>query len=265
MTIAREIEISVGIKNLDAEIQVRSTHVRPVESSPPYVVTEFVTNWKKPTGLNSEYGHGISLVHDVKDHYLFGLGITPLTEMQTIVQTYVGRALVEGRPRDDAVNQIRTAIRDEMLGPRGPRVYGPLETGLLDLHCRSISLRHRELGVCHMDSLCLQIMLPRIVDVLSKNSDILLLQRSTRAQPELIDQLLPGLKWVCVRDRLLRLEDNIGYQRTVKAAPDPRLELMTERIRKDIDEYVAKNHLGKYSPIFSTKGYCFEEWRDSTV
>ena len=265
MTIAREIEITVKIKELELEIQVSSTHVRPLESNPPKVVVEFVTNWKRPTGLNSEYGHGISLVHDVKDHYLFGLGITPLTEMQTIVQTYLGRALVEGRSTEGAVNQVRAAIRDEMLGPRGPRVYGPLETGLLDLYCQSMSQRDRELGILHMDSLCLQIMLPRIADVLAKHSDILLLQRATRAQPELIDRLLPGLKWVCVRDRLLRLEDNIGYQRTVKAAPDPRLESMTNRIRSEIDGYVEKHNLGRYGPIFSTVGYCFEEWRNSTA
>lgn len=264
MTKKREIEISVTIIDLGIEIQVRSTHVRPVESNPPHVLVEFETSWKKPTDLNSEYGHGISLVHDVKDHYLFGLGITPLTEMQTIVQTFLGRALAEGKSRHDAVNQVRAAVRDEMLGPRGPRVYGPLEIGLLDLHCQSMSPKDRELGVHHMDALCLQIMLPLIVDVLAEHSDLLLLQRSTRAQPELIDRLLPGLTWVSIKDRLLRLEDNIGYQRTVKAVPDLRLELMTVCIRSEIDKYVEEHNLGRYGPIFSTHGYCFKEWRNST-
>lgn len=265
MTGTREIEISVQIIDLGLEIQVRSTHARPEESNSSRMVVGFETNWKKPTGLNSEYGHGISLVHDVKDHYLFGLGITPLTEMQTIVQTYVGRALAEGTATPDAVNLVRVAIRDEMLGPRGPRVYGPLETGLLDLHCRAMSGRDRELGVHHMDALCLKVMLPRIVDVLAKHGDLLHLQRSTRAQPELIDRLLPSLKWACIKDRLLRLEDNIGYRRTVRVRPDPRLESMTSGIRTQIDEYVEEHNLDKYGPIFSTRGYCFEEWRDPTA
>lgn len=256
------IDIDVSVNTVPGRdgINVTSTH----RSKGGKLLQEFSICWPAPSELNTEYGYGLSVVHDVKDHYFYGLGITTLTEFQTIVQTYYGREVSGGyqnrAPQGNYISRVQRAIHNELFGPRGPRVYGPLETGLLDLHAIQASQSDRLLAYHHMTHICLDIMLPPLMRTYNKNHLVRQLQASTLDQPKLVDAFLSDVCWADEAARLLRLCDNVGLRIFSRAYVDEELAKMTAQIRDQICAYAKReNLLQLYGPIFNTNGYCVLE------
>ncbi|MGE3286150.1 MAG: hypothetical protein AB7J32_08610 [Pseudonocardia sp.] len=236
--------------------EVRSTH----RLDGRLLLQEFATCWARDDVPKTEFGHGMSVIHDAKDHYLYGLGITPLTEFQTIVQTYLGRELAGGsanRARDgDWAGRIQLAIYEEMFGPRGPRVYGAAQDGLLDQFAPDGSRAQRATAFEHMVHICLGIMLPRLRELYLSHDAARVLQASTLDQPELVEACLPGVVWAD-RDRLLMtLRDNADLRIETRAYVDDDLWHVTRSIGSAVREHVAQHpDLHRFGRIFSTDGY----------
>jgi hypothetical protein len=192
----------------------------------------------------------------VKDHYLYGLDITPLTEFQTIVQTYYGRALLHSpNPVRDSVEIMREAISDELFGPRGGRVYDPSQDGLLNTYIPKASSATRDHVWRHMCFICESIMLPILDDVYRTNSPLLQLQARTINQPALVDHFLPNITWADRERRLFSLTDNIGWSVRHRAYIDDGLHSITQRICLQIANHVEKNGLQEFGAIFDTSNY----------
>jgi hypothetical protein len=261
------VDVEVHVVRIDQNsISVTSKHTYK-DGTP---LQKFSISWPDDIAFNTEYGWGLSVVHDVKDHYFYGLGITTLTEFQTIVQTYYGREGSggrQGRAEDgDFIRRIKQAIKDELFGPRGPRVYGPLETGLFDLHVPQLSLSDRQLAHDWMTYICLEIMLPRLREVYDSNPLIRSLQASTRDQLELIDTLLPAVKWTNRDALLFQIRDNIGLRIYARAYVHEKLMSVTLDIRNAIREYAdAYPLMRSFGPIFDTANYCVSDVNQYTL
>lgn len=251
-----DIEVEVGSPQANGAMSVRSTHTTWTGRRRAFSIT-----WPDPHRLDTEYGYGLSFLHDIKDHTLYGLNITDLTEFQTIVQTYYGREVAGGRsgraPDHDFKNRILQALVDELHGPRGPRVYGPLETGLFDLEAPIASEAARQAAFGHMAHVCLAIMMPVLAEVYARNETVRRLQASTRDQPLLVDTFLPGIKWHSKEDRLMRLIDNAGARLSARAYIDDDLAAVSARLADRIREHVAENAdlLAGFGSIFDTRDY----------
>ncbi len=220
----------------------------------------FQAEWIDLDLINTEYGHGISLIHDLKDHYFYGLGITDLTELQTIVQTYYGREVSGGEAgvaeNGDYKSRIKAAIHDELVGPRGPRVYDPEARALLDIYAADASDGSRLECEQHMQHVCLAIMLPHLEKVYAEENLLRQLQASTRDQPQLIEHFEPQIVWLDEKSRLMRLRDNVNLKLNARAYVNEKLAAMSESIRNQIRDYAKANDLlNRYGKIFDTKGY----------
>lgn len=251
------VEIEVAITGSPDAVNVRNSHY----DTRGRLVDDFGITWANPHNLNTEYGWGLSVIHDVKDHRFYGQGISHLTEFQTIVQTYYGRQAFfgNGTPLDNSWEfTILSAIEDELFGPRGPRVYGPKEIGLLDEFFPSMGEDERTLVRYHMVQVCFGIMLPPIAHAYRENSPLRNLQAPTTMQPELVDHYLPNLVWTDRDQRFLDIRHNIGHTIKARAYIDPELREMTRRISQDIQNYALDNHLEQFDPIFSTQHYVLE-------
>jgi len=254
-----DIEVSICGDENPGTVRVVSRH----SSQEGNLLQEFSIGWPESSEPNTEYGYGLSIIHDIKDHYFYGLGITTLTEFQTIVQTYYGREIAGGTlgraPNGDYSSRIEQAITDELFGPRGARVYGPLETGLLDIYAIDASSPDCIAAQYHMSTICLDIMLPRLKEVYAKHPVIRRLQASTLDQPLLVDTLLPGVKWLNKEKRLLTIRDNLGLRIQARAYVDEVLLATTRGIREAVREYVERHDLlSIYCAIFDTTHYCLD-------
>lgn len=210
---------------------------------------------------STEYGLGLSVVHDVKDHYLHGLDITPLTEFQTIVQTYYGREISGGKintaHNGDFMRSISNALSDEFYGPRQPRVYDENARGLFDEHGVELSSEEKYKLLMHMHKICFDIMLPEIKKLYKHEPGLLALQKSTLEQPELVDFLMPGTFWLDEEARILRSADNFGNQFNIRVHPHLGAKKASQSIAQNISKYVEFNRItDALGPVFSTKDYC---------
>ncbi|MEU8700014.1 hypothetical protein AB0C61_20560 [Streptomyces sp. NPDC048680] len=224
------------------------------------VLNDFGITWAHATALATEYNWGLSLFHDVKDHRLYGLGITPLTEIQALVQTLYGRACAAAGGRPPEPESWRPAlfgaIHDELFGPRGPRVYDPRARGLLVEHCPGADEAERQQALAHMWLIATKLMLPPLVRLYAEHDTALALQRPLRQMNALVRQVLSGVVWADEEHLLLRLADNIGLARTVRARVDPDLALVTGAVLDQVREYVDARRLAdSYGPIFDCTGY----------
>lgn len=224
---------------------------------------QFSIRWPDLNRVDTEYGLGLSVIHDVKDHYFYGLGITHLTEFQTIVQTYFGRTVAEGEHNlvdgGDYRGAIEDAIRAELLGPRGPRVYGPEERGLLEVFCPGISAADRTEAEQHMRAICFDLIMPRVEAAYKQSAPLRWLQASTLDQPALVDAYLKRVVWRDRERRLMSVGDNMNLRVNVRAFIDEGLAAMTSAIAREIEEYGRIYGLDRFGPVFSIKGYVVGE------
>jgi hypothetical protein len=167
----------------------------------------------------SELASGLSIVHDIKDHILYGLSFTPLAEIQTVVQQHVGREL------------------------------------MLDVFLPGASGVERQMVFAHMLTLAEQVMRPALRRLYLKHEPARRLQIGVRDQPALVRELLAGVKWCDRRRLLLRLADNAGFATRVRAFIDPELAEVSAGIAREIDRYVARHRLAAYGRLFDTEDY----------
>ena len=214
----------------------------------------FTTAWADPSEPRSEYMWGLSIVHDVKDHALYGIGFTPLTEIQTIVQTYSGRG-------GDYVAAIRAHIAHEMFAFGGrPLVYDPAgQRGLFELFAPDASPVERRRAYAAMLHVAEQIMLPELLAIYDANPAALALQTSIRAQPALQAALLANVVWCDRTQLLMRLTDNPGFASRVRAYIDPELAAASARIAREVATYAAAHDLARFGRIFETRGHLLSE------
>ncbi len=246
------IDIQVSVLPVSNGFRVDSVH-RDARGN---VMREFQIDWPGVHKIGSEYACGISLIHDVKDHIFYGLGITDLTEFQTIVQTYYGRWLAGGCvPPDGHLHRITGAIADELFGPRGSRVYDPSARGLLAQHLPGLSDVEKVGVFTHLVAMCCGLMLPRIADVYARNGLALALQRSTLDQPELVDHYLSDVRWLDRDRRLLDLADNVGLVLNARAYVDEDLLMVTRSIATDLEAYLSNYGILCASPFLDVGGY----------
>ncbi|MEM6991350.1 MAG: hypothetical protein AAF721_12650 [Myxococcota bacterium] len=224
-------------------------------------VASFETRWEDPARARSEYGWGISLVHDVKDHIFYGLNFTPLTEIQTIVQTYCGRVLsgggtgkVEG---GDYVTAILRHVYAELFAPQGrPLVYSADgQTGLVDAEVPGADDATRRRIMVQMFDLVKRVMLPPIEALYRRNAHARALQASIRDQAALVRALLGGIVWSDREALTLRLADNYGFQRSLRAYVRPELAQITCEIREAIATTVEQYGLLEFGAIFRYEDY----------
>lgn len=239
-----------------APVEVSSTHT---DARGAHLGT-FGIVWAHGTALATEYNWGLSVFHDVKDHRLYGLGITPLTEVQTLVQTLYGRACAAsgGRPPDPATWRpaLFRAINNELFGPRGPRVYDPRARGLLAEHCPNAGADERQRALASMWLIATKLMLPPLAALYAAHDAARALQVPLRRQSTVVRQVLAGVTWADEERMLLRLTDNIGLNRTVRARVDPELAAVTRSIRDEVHHYVDTQGLHRsYGPVFDCTDY----------
>jgi hypothetical protein len=200
----------------------------------------------------SELASGLSIVHDIKDHILYGLSFTPLAEIQTVVQQHVGRELNEAG--DEGLGRH---IFMELFAPGGGlRVYEAAgEAGMLDVFLPGASGVERQMVFAHMLTLAEQVMRPALRRLYLKHEPARRLQIGVRDQPALVRELLAGVKWCDRRRLLLRLADNAGFATRVRAFIDPELAEVSAGIAREIDRYVARHRLAAYGRLFDTEDY----------
>lgn len=248
------------------QAQVSASGWRPIEVASMHVDQEgtpldsFGITWSHGAALATEYNWGLSVFHDVKDHRLYGLGITPLTEIQTLVQTLYGRACAAaGGRRPDPGSwrpMLYAAIKDELFGPRGPRVYDPRARGLLAEHVPAATGEQREQALRCMWLIATRLMLPPLARLYTEHDAARELQRPLREQGELIRQTLDGVVWADEERMLLRLSDNLGLKLTVRAPVDPQLHAVSRSIRHEVQAYVDAERLVKtFGLIFDCARY----------
>lgn len=260
----RWVDLHVTVSKLpDGRIRVQSTHT----DQRGQVVQRFQVTWSDPARESTEYGHGLSIVHDVKDHIFHGLGFTPLTEIQTIVQTYSGRELAGGESGrvegGDYVNAIREHVFHELFGAAGrPLVYDMSEmsqTGLLELHAPSATAAEAERAFFAMCAICEGIMLPQLLEVYRSSETLRRLQASPRDQPALVEELLGEIAWSDPRRMLVRLDALLDYERRVRAYVDDELAAVSREIRDRVARHVEQEGLQRFGPIFDVRGYLLGE------
>lgn len=222
------------------------------------LLNKYLSKWAFDNPPNTEYGNGLSTFHDIKDHFLYGLDTTILTEFQTIVQTYYGRSFFV---KDyDYEQVIHSAIKDEVLGPRGPRVYGSNQLGLIDLHYKDASKEGKERIFDCITFICFEIMFPFLQDLYSKNETLLALQDRTVKLPIILDHYLNGIRWKNKETRFFTLNDNIGYEHNIKAYINEYAVEYSIEIRNCIDDFIEKQGLNEEFPlIFTTQKYILGE------
>lgn len=255
---ARWVDMVVTITHSDDGVEVEARHTRNsgVEAA------HFRTRWDSLDKANTEYGHGLSVIHDAKDHVFYGLGFTPLTEIQTIVQTYYGRPHSGGRISDsapgDELDVIREHIYYELYAPDGrPLVYSQDEQlGTLELYAPAVDDEQKEDAFVHLCTIAEEIMLPPLRAMYQANKPLCTLQASTREQPELVATFLSAINW-CDRERLLmRLRDNLAVTIENRAYVNDDLARIARDISADITAYAdAHGLVEQFGKIFDTTGY----------
>ncbi len=255
---------------VDIEVQVEADAAGRVRTSSRHtshqgeVLQSFSTVWDDPAALKTEYAWGLSLVHDTKDHIFYGLGLTPLTEIQTIVQTYYGRDVARGTtnvsPEGDSQGRIREHVFHELFGLKGrPLIYDPsaeAQQGTLARYAPDADGPAREEAYEHLVTLCEEVMLPPLQSLYSSSEPVRLLQASARDQPALVEELLAGLNWADRPNLLLRLSDNIGFHTRIRAYVDEALSELTAGISRGLAAYAETHGLvRKFGQVFDTTGY----------
>jgi hypothetical protein len=256
---SRWVDMHVSVSGLqDGKLTVQAVHT----DWRGQVVARFRTVWDEPEKLNTEYGHGLSIIHDAKDHIFYGIHFTPLTEIQTIVQSYYGRDLSGGRIQRAAKGEYITAIREqifhELFAPEGrPLVYDREgQRGLIDIFAPQTSQEEQEEAFFHLSTIAEQCMLPAFQEAYPRNTPLRELQASTRDQPELIAELLPGLRWADRPNLLLRLDENMGFETRLRAYIDDELAELSRGIRDRIRVYAQEHRLTeRFGRIFETGDY----------
>jgi hypothetical protein len=197
-----DIEVVVSPPRGD-NVEVRSTHV--YQDRPARVLG---CTWSDLDGLNTEYGHGLSVVHDTKDHYVWGLDISQMAEFQVICQIQLGRALLSGRSnwRALARESILKELRAELFGPRQPRVYDPQVVALLGTSPAAAELERA------VHAFCFEIAAPRLEAAFKAAPALLQLQRSVRDTPEVARHFLKQIHWTDEAAQLMRLRDNLDIR-----------------------------------------------------
>jgi hypothetical protein len=200
----------------------------------------------------SEFGSGLSIVHDIKDHILYGLSFTPLAEIQTVVQQHVGHEMNEA-----SVDGLGRHVFMELFAPGGGmRVYDSGgDAGMLDVFLPGASGIERQLVFAHMLNLAEHVMRPALRRLYLKHESARRLQIGVRDQPALVRELLAGVKWCDRRRLLLRLADNAGFVTRVRAFIDAELAAVSAGIAREIDRYVAQHRLAAYGRLFETQDY----------
>ena len=110
------VDIDVYILEENDQVRVNSEH-RYFDGSSRH----FGATWSDAERVNTEYGHGLSVLHDIKDHYFWGLDISQMAEFQAICQIQLGRALLNGNRdwRERASEAIEAEIKTSFSGPGG--------------------------------------------------------------------------------------------------------------------------------------------------
>jgi|GEM_PF-6262592 hypothetical protein len=249
------VDIHVDIRRLCSEaIAVCSEH-RDQEGC---LRKKFEAIWDPAIGANSEYGNGLAIIHDVKDHIFFGLGICPLTEIQTLIQIYCGRDLERGlnEPTDETMHYLLEAIHDEMYGPRGQRVYGPLETGTLDLFASGTTVQQRRAAYKHLVEIAFGIMWPLVKPLFLEMEELKTLSLSTRRNIPLVSKFLNGIKWSNEEQLLFLVRDNVGFEKNVRAFVFDDAYLVAQQIKAAIDDYkIRYPELYDFGRVFDTSEY----------
>ena len=224
------------------------------------LLRSFSTSWDRPDEAKPEYAWGMSILHDLKDHILHGLGFSNLTEFQTIVQTYYGASmstLSEGK--ETFLDAIRTHIFHELYGLNGrPLVYSDCgQVGLLKMFNCELPSAEKEDIFAHVCIICECIILPRIMQAYTGRHEFFaLLQTPAHLQHYIVMRLLPNLKWFDKERLYLRLVDNQNYHANVRAYICEELAEMTAEVSHEIEDYASCYSLSeKYPHIFSTHGY----------
>lgn len=249
------IDIHVNIRCLSRDsILVSSIHL----DSDGSIRENFQTIWEQNAGPNTEYGNGLSIVHDLKDHTFFGLGVCPLTEIQTLVQTHFGRDMAHGLDdiSSNTLHYLLEAIHDELYGPRGPRVYGQLETGTLDLFAKEMTNTQRSKAYSHMIEIVLGIIWPTLKPLFIKFEELQLLSLSTTSNPKIVHTFLDKINWIDKEKLLFRLKDNIGFSTEIRAYIFEEAYYASKHIMSEIEAYKIKyEELYSFGRVFCTKEY----------
>jgi hypothetical protein len=240
----------------DRAVTVASTHT----ASWGETLAAFSITWTHGQALTTEYNAGLSIFHDVKDHRLYGLGITPLTEIQTLVQTLYGRACAEsgGAAPDPHTWRpaLYAAIHDELFGPRGPRVYDPRARALLSQHVPEASQQERTDALRCMWLIATQLMLPPLARLYAEHDVARELQRPLRQQGTLVRRILSDVRWADHECLLLRLDDNVGLTQTVRAPVNADLREVSTTIADEVRTYIQAEQLDHtFGAIFDWAGY----------
>lgn len=220
------IDISVGVLSEDQHYLVYSEHTLPGGE-----LRSFFTKWADGELAKPEYAWGISLIHDAKDHYLWGMPISQMAEFQAICQIELGRALLIGGAEwlSFATENIIREIGLELYATERPRVYTPSVRGVL---------ANLEEGGDHsaletaIQAFCFKIAVPEILDLYTRLPDLLNLQRSVRENPLIGCALLPGIHWYDTEEQTLRLSDNVGFRTTRRASVNSDCLATSQRIRR---------------------------------
>lgn len=223
---APSIDITVGILSEHEHYIVYSEHALPGGAS-----RSFSTKWTDGEVAKPEYAWGISLIHDLKDHYLWGMPISQMAEMQAICQIELGRALLVGG--NDwlalATENITREIGLELHANERPRVYTPSVSGVLASQEEGPEQSALEAAI---QAFCFEIALPEILDLYARLPELLNLQRSVRDNPLIGRALLPGIHWHETNMQTLRLSDNVGFKTTRRVSVNSDCLVATQRIRR---------------------------------
>ncbi|MGO7042174.1 hypothetical protein ACCS60_27885 [Rhizobium acaciae] len=220
--------MKIELQVIPVENQIRVESVHRYQNGK---TRKFGQTWDSDVGVNTEYGLGLSLIHDIKDHYFWGLDISQMAEFQAICQIQVGRAMLNdpANYRTICDSAIWSEISGELYGPRWPRVYNPKSRPLLsvgeDVSSGAI--------IEKLKYFCFGIVIPQIADLYEKRPEILALQASIRSMPSLASHFLEGINWDSFDRQTLKLQDNLGYQRRATAYVAEEASGVTQRIYRE--------------------------------
>lgn len=234
---SRWVDVEVVVSSIPSGdlIEVRSSHV--YQDRPSRVLG---CTWSNPDAINTEYGHGLSVVHDIKDHYLWGLDISQMAEFQVICQIQLGRAMLSGRSdwRAAARDSIQREVSAELFGPRQPRVYDPMSLPLLGVASHRADLER----AVHI--FCFDFAAPRLEAAFRAIPALLQLQKSVREEQEITEHFLQGVTWTDMGAQLMRLRDNLGVRFAHRAYVNDTAAQVTCSIHQDWANYCRLNGIG---------------------
>lgn len=226
------VDLSVSIKSTSSNgATVESNHTYQDGTSRPFKI-----EWPNTDLENTEYGLGISLIHDLKDHYFWGLDISQMAEFQVICQIQVGRAMLTDAEKwlQRAQERINDEIDRELYGPRWPRVYDPSVPPLLKDNDAAEEISDL------VRRFCFDIVVPRLAQAYRTAPELLMLQRSVLEMPELAQHFLADLRWKDRERQTAVLAENLGFSTGVRAYANRRASDITNCIFDQWASHIAR-------------------------